>query len=175
MTLTELFAKHGSDKESGHHYGPVYEWLLSGVRPDLRLVEIGVLRGASLRAWEEYFPQGEIVGVDTAPRCEPFQRARLVVGDATKPATFDGLGDFDVVIDDGSHLGWQQLATWRLLWPRTRFLYVIEDVIPEKSARTLDVMFNKLRGETRHWRNPDIKPTCWTIFAKELLAMRRLP
>ena len=30
----------------------------------IRLLEIGVLKGASLRMWADYFPQGQITGVD---------------------------------------------------------------------------------------------------------------
>ena len=31
---------------------------------NIRLLEIGVSKGGSLAAWEEYFPHAEIVGVD---------------------------------------------------------------------------------------------------------------
>ena len=117
--LASLFVKYVSDKERTHHYSSVYEWLFSDIRnkPGLRLLEIGVKRGASIRAWEDYFGTAEIVGVDFNKRCANirFKRARVVVGDANDPRTFAGLGDFGIVIDDGFHLAAQQLASLKIL------------------------------------------------------------
>ena len=135
-TLSELFRRHGSDKDhpAGHSYGPVYEKLLAPRRDGVfSVLEVGVLGGASLRAWRDYFPSAFVIGVDvSAPTFEEWQvSARRA--DATKAEDLAAaLGDrrFDLIVDDGSHWEHHQLATFELLKPRLKpgGLYVVEDV-----------------------------------------------
>jgi len=178
--LAEIFHKFGSDKESFHHYASIYEWLLFDLKhKPIRLLEIGVQSGGSLRAWEEYLVNAEIVGVDIDPACASLRldRARVVIGDASKPETFSGLGDFDVIIDDGGHQPADQLATLATMWERTRSLYVIEDIswkLANPQFQLVDTTFHRLRRESAMWRSSIIAP-CWTIFAKELIAFKKLP
>ena len=179
--LCELFRQFGTDKETWHRYSHVYEWLLADLRdkPDLRLLEVGVREGRSIRAWEKYFPQAEIVGVDIDPECADilFHRASVVIGDSTEPKTFERLGMFDVVIDDGDHHALKQLATFRNVWPRTRSLCVIEDVAfhgRKDQFFLMDKIYSELKrsAETAH---PNRIVSHWTIFAGELVAMKRNP
>lgn len=61
MNLTHLFNKHGSDKHQ-HGYGAFYqEHLPAQVRS---LLEVGVLRGHSMNAWKEAFPNAALYGLD---------------------------------------------------------------------------------------------------------------
>jgi len=180
-SLGELFTSCGSDKEWRHHYGAIYEWLLADIRDKsgLRFLEVGVRRGASLRAWEQYLPTAEIVGVDIDPSCASLEleRARVVIGNAAQRTTLAGLGEFDVIVDDGSHRPGEQLATFAIMWPRTRHLYVIEDISWRRAKprfRLVDAVFARLRGESQLW-GPRTRASCWTIFAKELVAFKRLP
>ena len=63
MTLDELSIKYGTDKGSiKHRYMPFYEQYLP--KHPKKLLEIGVLRGASIRMWREHFPDTEIHGLD---------------------------------------------------------------------------------------------------------------
>jgi len=177
--LAELFNKHGTDKESVHHYAAIYEWLLADRRMEpLRILEVGVASGASLRAWEEYFPNAEIVGVDKNPKAKlaVVSRSKIVIGDATQLATLRDLGLFDVVIDDGSHLPRDQSAVFSLLWPRTRIVYILEDVGVGGGRNRFNILGwlnERFRREIDSWRTP-APPMCWTIIAKELVAFRRI-
>ena len=135
-TLTELFRRHGSDKdhEQGHSYGQVYDRLLAPVRDTVtRVLEIGVLGGASLRAWRDYFPHALVFGVDT--HTPPFEEWQVSArrADATKAEDLDAaLGGraWDLCVDDGSHWEHDQLKTFELLRPKLKpdGIYVVEDI-----------------------------------------------
>ncbi len=63
MTLDELAIKYGSDKSSlGHGYMNFY----ANTLPEevSSIMEIGVLKGASVNLWREAYPLAKIYGVD---------------------------------------------------------------------------------------------------------------
>lgn len=63
MTLDELAIKHNSDKSSnGHNYMPFYEKVLP--ESPTSILEIGILKGGSMRIWNEYFPETKLYGLD---------------------------------------------------------------------------------------------------------------
>jgi hypothetical protein len=153
MRLAELFEAEGTDK--GPLYAGAYEALFRARRKQIRRVlEIGIgtlnpaaassmfgfgashyRPGASLRAWRDYFPNAEIVGIDVQPDtqfCE--ERIQTFLCDSRDPGAAERFlsiqEPFDIVIDDGSHQAQDQLATLRNFFPavRTPGLYLIEDV-----------------------------------------------
>lgn len=132
--LDALAIKFNSDKRTGQNgYTPTYERYLSTWRTrPFRLLEIGVYRGASLRMWETYFPHADIIGLDIDDTCAAieFERARVIIGNQSKPKMLHSLGAFDVVIDDGSHVCNDQIASFMALFPSVLpgGLYFIEDV-----------------------------------------------
>ena len=117
------------------HYLDAYEqWFPPFRGRDLRLLEIGVQRGGSLRMWRNYFgPRCSVVGVDIDPNCRAAagEGIAVAIGDQSDPAFLAGLlaahGPFDIVIDDGSHVGQHQIASFEALFPSTRHIYAIED------------------------------------------------
>lgn len=61
--LNDLAIKFNTDKSSlKHNYCPFYEATLP--KNPRKLLEIGVLSGASIRMWKEYFPNTEVHGLD---------------------------------------------------------------------------------------------------------------
>lgn len=128
MTLQQLFEKHGTDK-AAHGYAAVYEKL----SPPARMLEVGIFKGASLRAWREWWLDAKIYGMDTFDRCDVAPQscgAYLVSGDSRndRPAC----PNFEYIFDDGSHRPRDQAATLRNLWPLLApgGTYFIEDVLP---------------------------------------------
>lgn len=70
MTLNDLGLKYGTDKSTiRHNYLPFYEQTLP--KAPKKLLEIGVLSGASIRMWKEWFPETEIHGLDLFSEGEP--------------------------------------------------------------------------------------------------------
>jgi beta-1,4-mannosyl-glycoprotein beta-1,4-N-acetylglucosaminyltransferase len=137
-SLREIGLACGTDKVCKHHYDRWYEQQFKSLRNrPLRLLEIGVDNGASLRMWEEYFPQAEIIGIDVDPRCKQFQssRATIHIGDQCdrdflRQVISSTGGNFDVIIDDGGHRMNQQRFVLRTLFSALRpgGWFVMEDV-----------------------------------------------
>ena len=146
--LDALAKYYGTDKSTwSHSYTPLYARHLGPRRKAVRSVlEIGVggtssvsdyeslAGGQSLRMWCRYFPKATIVGVDIHPKAIAEARIRFEQGDQSDPKFLERLartyGPFDVVIDDGSHIGRHTIATFEGLWPAVRpgGFYVIEDI-----------------------------------------------
>ena len=144
-SLTELANHFGSDKGTAkgdwgvaHGYTEIYERLLAPRRYEpLRVLELGVWRGASLQMWENFLPNAQIIGVDNLPdvAVRPLQRAQVLVGDATDPEFLRTVlsrfpdNAVDLIIDDASHLLEHQIASFQFLF---RYLaaggvYIVED------------------------------------------------
>lgn len=103
----------------------------------LRILEIGVWRGGSLRLWREYFGQSAIIfGIDTDRRCLEIQNSGGVVciGSQDDPEFLQDvvrqMGGVDVVIDDGSHISQHVIASFLTLFPLMNEggRYFIEDL-----------------------------------------------
>jgi len=136
MNLQETFQKFSADKHV-HHFGDFYEQFL-GPRKDSvrRLLEIGVAFGNSLRAWQDYFPNARIFGIDHAPeKCFFEGRITCFVGnqdhrESLREAHAAVGGDLDVVIDDGGHRINQQVKTLAEFFPSVvpGGVFIIEDL-----------------------------------------------
>ena len=136
MTLDELAIKYGTDKSSKcHNYCVLYEQMFGAMRDEpLKILEIGVGTGASLKMWLEYFPNAEIHGIDISldnleTSLIKNERVHLCLGNQNDKDFLDNLGvDFDIVIDDGSHRVEDQIFTFKHLWPNTKLVYIVEDI-----------------------------------------------
>lgn len=138
--LDELAIKYGTDKSSKeHNYTPIYEDLLGYKRDKIfKVLEIGVKRGASLKMWEEYFPNANIYGIDIESRVIEGDRIYTAVADQSDKASLldamnhieNDLNAFDLIIDDGSHKKEHQLVSLETLLPclKDDGLYIIEDL-----------------------------------------------
>lgn len=153
--LCELARKHGTDKggrhllagETCHEYTPIYWDLLNGQREDvLRVLEIGVNYGPSVRMWEDFFPNAEIVGLDS--NAEALFHAGRIHCYAADQGREDSLlaalvaagghilddkvhaQEFDLIVDDGSHEDHHQILSAQVLLPflSADGVYVIEDL-----------------------------------------------
>lgn len=133
----EIACSAGTDKCTRHAYGQYYEAHLEKRRNDsLVILEIGILMGASLRLWEEYFPNARIYGVDINPSFTQFASARskVIIGDQADTSFLHRVANeasgFDIVVDDGGHKMMEQKTSFQTLFPYVRQggLYVIEDM-----------------------------------------------
>jgi len=128
-TLMEIGLKHHTDKAFYHKYLMMYQKLLSW--EDIQSVlEIWVREGASIRMWRDYFPEARIIGVDIA-QCNPIEWCEIIQADATTKEFVDTIDEVDFVIDDWSHQSDDQINAFKLLRPKTKKLYIIEDVYQE--------------------------------------------
>jgi hypothetical protein len=152
-TLTEIINWHGSDKNlSG--YTPYYIEIFETIREKkIDLLEIGIgtiiqnaqssmantsIRnykpGASLRSWQEYFPNANIYGGDIQTDTQFSEdRIKTFLFDSTKKVECDTTLNnmkFDIIIDDGWHWYQAQLNTFDNLFDRVKSggYYIIEDI-----------------------------------------------
>jgi predicted O-methyltransferase YrrM len=129
----------GTDKTTTHAYGPLYDVLFAPYRETARRVlEIGVQTGASVLAFADYFANADIDGIDI-----DFKPLKYGIGhprityyllDGTSPAAAKKLGkQYDIIVEDASHLPEHQVVTLDLFAPSLSpgGVYVIEDIATE--------------------------------------------
>ena len=176
VASNELF-KLWTTIPGGHkwtHYFPIYQAIF-GPRctEPLRVLEIGVLRGASLRLWRQYFnnPKSIIVGVDIDSACAKFDAPRegihVRIG-SQADAVFlkqvvQEFGPFDLIIDDGSHHSSHIIASFNHLFSdglKDGGIYFVEDLHanywhPWRDSRKsfLDVCKELLEYMHAHYRS----------------------
>lgn len=137
--LEALYYGHqGRQTSKWAHYLEVYDRHLSRFRDTpARLLEIGVRHGGSLQLWRKYLGEtAQVHGLDINPRVAGIDDPdlRVHVGDQADAAVLDAIlaeaGGLDVVIDDGSHVSSDQIATFEHLFPRLADggVYVCEDL-----------------------------------------------
>ena len=161
-TLTSIGFKHGTDKAPV--LTEVYSKYMDKYRTDpIRILEIGVFFGASLKMWHEFFPNGEIYGIDTfegnqgngshfdnsasfLSEAKKYDRMHVAICDQSKRdelLTFASTVEdkFDFIIDDGSHLMKDQQQTLGVLWSSLRpgGIYFVEDYASSYDIRYPDV------------------------------------
>ena len=119
-----------SDKVEPHGYFTAYLRIAAELGPSARVCELGVLDGESLRMWQALYPLGEITGVDINPDCPWPPGTVKVVAAHDDPGLAAVLGGmFDLIVDDGCHVGDVVRRSFALLWPLVRpgGFYVVED------------------------------------------------
>jgi hypothetical protein len=142
MSLTEIAQGAGTDKWGVHYYTPHYERHLEHLRDQaFTLLEIGIggysrerQGGASLRMWKQFFQEATIVGLDIEDKSFVEEdRIHAVLGSQTDEVALRKAiaahGAPMVVIDDGSHVPADIVATFGILFPLLPdgAIYAIED------------------------------------------------
>lgn len=112
-----------------------------------KVLEFGVFKGASIRTWKNFFGKDStIVGVDVNPDCAKYEeKARGIhvrIGSQADVSFLEDVqkefGEFDIIIDDGSHLTHHVIATfnyafftlsferWNLFYRRLKYFLLGE-------------------------------------------------
>jgi len=145
MKIKEVFETCLTDKAGSHNYHEVYEKVF--VDPPKSILEVGVLKGHSLLAWATLFPYCDLTGVDiTDAKFDASieaSGAKIVLHDSTDPAIKDILGNYDVIIDDGSHFYKHIIQTFENLCDVFEHAYVIEDVMGKEC---LDIIVDRIKN-----------------------------
>ena len=128
-----------SDKASGHGYDKVFAHLFEG-KTVSNFLEIGLflneLQHTDLNAWASVFPSANIYGADKK-ESQLFNSGKISthVVDQEVPASFNALKaafavEFDMVIDDASHIYANTVTTFEALFPAVKAggMYLIEDI-----------------------------------------------
>jgi O-antigen biosynthesis protein len=140
-TLHQLYAEHtGKVSDKWSLYLTEYDRLFDHYRDQpVRLLEIGIQNGGSLEIWSKYFGNAAaLLGCDINPDCARLRyddpRIGVIVGDANAPVilgrVFERSPQFDIIIDDGSHLSSDIIRSFALYFPRivSGGVFVAEDL-----------------------------------------------
>ncbi len=137
--LDRLALEAEADKGSFYHnYTKIYSQYFAPIRnQNLKILEIGVWQGASVRLWEGYFPNADLhfIDIDYSHLTYMPSRAHLHICDQSNVSQLKSFvqktgGDWDIIIDDGGHTMEQQQVSFKTLFPylRSGGMYIIEDL-----------------------------------------------
>lgn len=106
------------------HYFDIYEKHFNAfVDKKIKVLEIGVWQGGSLKMWKEYFgKEAQIIGVDINSKCKELEETqiRICIGDQANVDFLNKVikeeGPFDIIIDDGGHYTHQQIISFNELF-----------------------------------------------------------
>jgi demethylmacrocin O-methyltransferase len=137
INLDEIGRKNDTDKSSlVHDYLWKYEKYIPFHRDEnLKILEIGVLGGASLITWKEWFYNSHIIGLDINSDCSALKEHRIEIEIGSQ---FDAQfleyvskkhGPFDIILDDASHINEHVIFSFEKLFPyvKSKGIYIVED------------------------------------------------
>jgi SAM-dependent methyltransferase len=145
-----------------HSYTPLYDMLLSHLRyrDDVNFGEVGTYKGGSLEMWSRYFTKANIYGWDHSHEFIEYIKALnidRVTLDLMDQSDEQNLRDcldktgvkFDVLLDDGSHLFWDQIKFIRnaTSYLKPGGILIIEDIeedVPEDQYRDAIYEYNHM-------------------------------
>jgi len=205
-TMTELGNWNASDRVE-HGYTYLYDEIFAPIRyKPVRVLEIGYARGRGPRMLAEFFPRGIIHSFDINKDLYRHQknlskelrkRTIFYVGDQSDPASMQevlekvyngprnkdkrGYRQFDIIIDDGSHVPEHQQTSFNFLWPEVKpgGLYIIEDWHPyyvDGEHETVSWLFKKVHELNRAGdkdAEPTLTDTDWVMFSYNQAILRK--
>jgi len=127
---------------SHSNYDRIYPFYLERYRyKKFRMLEIGLDTGNGSLLWQEYFPCGELYGLEyrsSSTNTEGASKIKAIQGDQGDREFLEGEfldrtngGNFDVIIDDGGHHYEQQTISYEVLFDKALQpggLYLLEDI-----------------------------------------------
>lgn len=178
LDLADLFNKYGSDKDR-NGYSHLYSVLFDRIKDnELYVLEIGIgtmienvnssmkgympdtyKPGASLRAWQDYFKNSKIYGMDVQPDTQ-FKEDRIetYICDTTNANIVKDVMDklnikFDIIIDDGCHWDEAQKKTLINFFPYLKDggIYVVEDIYPGSTISKSPNIIKEIVGKNEYF------------------------
>ncbi|AEG99969.1 class I SAM-dependent methyltransferase [Lacinutrix sp. 5H-3-7-4] len=142
FNLSKIARIHKTDKFGYHFYTPHYQTHFSKYKFKRNtILEIGVggyaepfIGGNSLRMWKSYFPFSKIYSLDIYDKSFlEERRIKIFQGSQVDILFLDKItketGDFDLIIDDGSHINEHVIESFKYFFPKLKKggIYVVED------------------------------------------------
>lgn len=134
MSLVDICYKYKTNKFQ-HGFADFYNKILFNYKNDIKSIfEIGILFGCSLASWNEYFPNAKIYGIDKKPINMKNNNIKTFVchqnDEKLLNNIIDETGNFDIIIDDGSHDMDHQQISLGILFKNVNSegFYILEDL-----------------------------------------------
>lgn len=118
-----------------HGYSEIYDLLFIPLKDKpIKIMEIGIHQGESLKLWSAFFPDAEIFGIDKDDKSSYCNgRIHTYIADQGSKSellkVIEQTGNMDIIIDDGSHQSEHQINSFETLFPyiNPEGYYIIED------------------------------------------------
>jgi hypothetical protein len=142
----DIGVQTGTDKVTGHAYHHMYSHLFHARRSlPIKVLEIGLgctmnTGSASIHLWQTYFSKVDLwmadLDVACARRVQNTTKNTILIGDQSSQTDMQSWidlsgGQFDLIVDDGSHSSNHQIASFEFLFQKALApggVYVIEDI-----------------------------------------------
>ncbi len=135
----KAFGESKTDKYV-HHYYDFYNEVVGDEHIE-SVLEIGVLKGSSLRAWQSIWPSATVEGIECSEYYINMVKNEFTVYQANSiievPTNIKP--SYDLIVDDGHHHWFYQSGTFDNYFNLAKKFYVIEDVLG-------DYGYEKLKG-----------------------------
>lgn len=163
MSLKELIDNSRTDKDTTHSYLDLYQSLLEKKRETAeKVLEIGILKGGSIKMWDDFFINADVYAVDILPKEKMWeellnkQTIHLYNSeDAYNPGFIqnefiDNELQFDVMLDDGPHTLQSMIQFIKLYLPMLKSdgIMIIEDV---QQMEWLDILKETVPNNFRNY------------------------
>lgn len=133
--LFNIGLRYETDKTT-HFFLHHYDKILNHIRYEpIKMLEIGVYKGASIKMWREYFPNAELHCIDiNHVDFSDLKNVTMHVVDCDHKEELkslsEKLGEFNVIIDDGGHTMKQQQNALEVFWPKVKKngIFIMEDM-----------------------------------------------
>jgi cephalosporin hydroxylase len=119
------------------------------------VLEIGIMQGASLELWRNFFPNAEVVGVDINAPIRVFNRERIttIKADAYNAFFVSLIANkfYDLIVDDGPHT-FNSMVSFLTLYPPLLApggVMVLEDIIDISWTPRLVALLDKEKYSVR--------------------------
>lgn len=140
-SLHQLYTEHtGKVSDKWSLYLSEYDRLFNSYRDKpIRLLEIGIQNGGSLEIWSKFFKNASaLIGCDINSDCGLLNyddsRIEIIIGDVNSPEVREQLlqlsPQFDIIVDDGSHLSSDIIKSFALYFPLVAEggVFIVEDL-----------------------------------------------
>jgi hypothetical protein len=191
-----------SDKGSHHGYQRFYYPLLKDKQDHaLRMLEIGVESGKSMKIWQEYFKNADhIYGIGYDNFQKQYKEkvndnTTIFMGDQSDKVFLskfieDSGGKFDLIIDDGSHVPSHIQISFEKLWDCVNEdgLYIIEDIETsywkknayiygyslENEGSVIEYFKNKVDEINNEFRNNKSSDIASITFVQNMIILKKI-
>jgi len=137
----DVYKEHtGYVSDKWIHYFFIYDLILQKLifnNKPVTLLEIGVQNGGSLEIWKKYLPDNsKIYGIDINKDCSKLNFSNNIkfhLGNASDTKFMNDVFkniEFDIILDDGSHICSDVIETFKNMFPKVKNggVYVVEDL-----------------------------------------------
>ena len=120
-TLKEVSAilEYPSDKDTSHNYLSVYQKEFDKIE-NIKMLELGVYTGGSLKLWQDFFINSEIHGLDDTKRNDDQIPGIMHWGRYEDLHTSFENNYFDYIINDSMHHAPEQIDAFNLYYPKLK-------------------------------------------------------